>query len=63
MTRLVHELLEKKKDVNGVVKRKGMRKKAERIIHTGRNRKERSNTRELFSHFLSRQRDSSNLKQ
>lgn len=53
--------LEKKKDVDGVVKRKEMRKKAEKTIHTGRSQEEWSNTRELFSHFLSRQRDSNNF--
>lgn len=63
MTWLVHELLEKKKDVDRMVKRKWMRKKAMKKIHTGKNRKERSNTRELFSHFLSRLRDSNNLQQ
>lgn len=61
MTWLVHELLEK--DTDGVVKRKGMRKKAEKTNHIGRNRRKRSNTRELFSHFLSRQRDSNNFQQ
>lgn len=63
MTWLVHELLEKKKDVDNRVKRKWMREKVEEMIHTGKNRKKQSNTRELFSHFLSRHRDSNNLRQ
>lgn len=63
MTWAVHELLEKKKGVDRVMRRKRKRKIAVKRSHTGKNGKKWCNAKKKFSHFLSRQRDSSNLQQ